>query len=571
MMRLHPGPMSLATAGAFVFSFATVGSAIVLGRVTDDIVLPAFEPGATVSTSDVWLGALAILGITVLRSVGVVGRRYFGMMTGERVQQTIRHSLATKFTKLPLSWFQKHPTGQLLAHADNDSEIAAQVIMPLPFTLGVFFLAIFSAISLLLVDVPLAVLAFLVFPALAGLNRIYSRVIEVPAAKVQEDIGQVSSVAHESFDGALIVKTLGRAEAEEVRFGEEVEQLRSDRVRVGYLTAAFDTVIDMLPNLGIVAVIVIGAYRIDAGAVTPGELVQVASLFSVLSFPMRVFGFFLTSLPPAVVATERLTPVFQTPLPDAAPTDLKLPDGPLGLDVANVHFAYPDTPVLEGVTFRALPGETVAVVGSTGSGKSTLCALLAGLLPPDSGTVLLGDPEDGVPVGALDVEQRAAAMSLVFQESFLFGSSLRGNIDLHGDRGAAAVERAADIAQVSRFMDEMADGLDTVVGERGVTLSGGQRQRVALARALIGSPRLLILDDATSAVDAEVEQQILRGLREAVDATVVIVAQRVSTIEVADRVVYVANGRVVAQGAHAELMAHPGYESLVRAYEQAAS
>lgn len=580
MIRMHPKSLAIAATSAMIFAFGTVGSAIVLGRITDEVVIPAFEePG--VSTSTILWGVVALAAITVIRIVGTVGRRFFGMLAGEQVQRTYRQRLGEKYLRLPLSWHQKRPTGELLAHVDNDAEMATQVLMPLPFTIGVFFLTIFSGISLVLVDPLLAAIAFALFPLLAFLNRLYSRRIEAPAAKVQADVGDVSAVAHESFDGALVVKTLGRAKPEGVRFGERVEELRKDRVEVGFLTAAFDTALDVIPNIGIVAVVLIGTYRIDAGAMTPGELVQVAALFSVLSFPMRVFGFFLTSLPPSVVAHDRLDPIFNSEVPPAPAVTQPLPDGALSVGASDLVFAF-DTPVeesalvadvvvartqvLSGVELEILPGETVALVGSTGAGKSTLCSVLCGLLPPQEGQVRIG----GVPVESIDALERTDSVALVFQESFLFADSVRSNIDLSGTLSDEEVRLAAKIARADAFVQELPEGYDTVVGERGVTLSGGQRQRVALARALIRKPRLLVLDDATSAVDAEVEQQILANLRASVDATVLVVAQRVSTIELADRVLYFNGGRIVAAGTHTELLAHPGYESLVRAYEQAA-
>ncbi len=564
----------MAVCGALVFAIGTVGSAIVLGRVTDQVVLPAFE-GSSVGPATVLGGILGLLAITVLRVVGTVGRRYYGSMTGERIQRTYRAHLSRKYLRLPLSWHQRNPTGELLAYVDNDAEMATQVMMPLPFTMGVVFLTVFSAVSLVVVDPVLALLALAVFPALALLNRIYSRRVEAPAARVQADVGVVSTVAHESFDGAMIVKTLGREAAEQERFDETVETLRRDRVEVGFLTAAFDTVMDLIPTLGIIAVILIGTYRIRSGEVTPGELVQVASLFTMLSFPMRVFGFFLTSLPPSVVAHQRLDVVFTEGIEPEANPVRQLPSGPIGVSADGVTFTYPTPsgdgveggPVLVGVDLEIHAGETVAIVGSTGSGKSTLCSLICGLVPPAEGVVRLG----GVLIDKLDASDRTDAVSLVFQESFLFADSIEANIDVIGSADLDAVVAAASIARADQFIRATEDGYSTVVGERGVTLSGGQRQRIALARALVRGPRLLVLDDATSAVDAAVEQEILAGLRGQVEATVVVVAQRVSTIELADRVIFLSGGRIAATGTHLELLQHPAYHSLVTAYEKAAS
>ncbi len=566
MVRLHPGPFVVAVAGAAVFAAGTVLSTVVLGRITDDAVLPTFETG-TVPDDAVRTGVLAVIAVTVLRAAGVVCRRFFAGMTAERVQATLRRRLSAQYLALPLAWHQRVPAGQLLAHADNDAEVAVDVLHPLPFSLGVAFLAVFSAISIIAVDPVLALIAFLIFPALTLLNRVYSRRIERPAAEVQEGVGVVSSIAHESFDGALVVKTLGRSGEESARFTDAVRRLQTSRIKVGYLRAAFESVMDVLPNLGIIIVLIVGIYRVDAGAVGPGDLVQVTALFTVLAFPMRVMGFFLESVPPSVVAHGRLEAVFDEPLPVPPPEYRNLPPGPLSLSASGVTFHYPGGPaVLDDVNLEVRPGEVVALVGSTGAGKSTLCNVLCGLLPIPAGSIRLG----GVDVHDVDPIERTDNVALVFQESFLFADTLRANIDLSGRASEDSIRRVAEIARIADFVDGLPQRLGTIVGERGITLSGGQRQRVALARALIQSPRLLVLDDATSAVDARVEQQILARLRAGLDTTTIIVAQRVSTIQLADRVLYMRDGSIEASGTHDDLLAHAGYAALVRAYEEAA-
>jgi ABC-type multidrug transport system fused ATPase/permease subunit len=231
-----------------------------------------------------------------------------------------------------------------------------------------------------------------------------------------------------------------------------------------------------------------------------------------------------------------------------------------------VSFAYDGEAVLDGLSFAVEPGETVAIVGSTGSGKSTMAMLLIRLLDPDAGSISVG----GVDIANVHEDALRDAVSLVFQESFLFAESIRDNVGL-GVADDEWVEEVARIARVARFLPEMDHGWDTVVGERGVTLSGGQRQRVALARALARRPRVLILDDATSAVDPTIEAEILDGLRGGRETTLLVVAHRLSTIRLADRVVYLEGGRAVAVGRHDELADRvPGYQALVRAYEQEA-
>ncbi len=606
LVRLHPLPFVVAVTGAALYAAATVGSTIVLGRLTDDVIFPTFEDGEIPSDALGW-GVAAVAAMTFLRVTGVVTRRYFAGMTSERNQRTLRRRLGGQYLSLPLSWHQRTPAGQLLAHADNDTEMSTELLHPLPFSLGVVFLAVFSAGSLLVIDVWLALVAFLIFPALTLLNRVYSRRIEGPAAAVQASVGHVSTIAHESFDGALIVKTLGRAEAEGRRFDGAAQRLRRHRVTVGYVRAFFEVIMEALPNLGIVVVVVFGTYRIGAGAISRGDLVQVAALFTVLALPMRVLGFFLEMVPPSVVSRRRLETVFRQPVPPQPDPPTPLPAGPLSVALRGVTFRYPTVdpaalsadhgavtagiaaPIVTGagpaeappVVLRRVdltiePGEVVALVGSTGSGKSTLCSLVSGLIPPSSGAIEVG----GVPLSAVAEPERAAAVALVFQESFLFADTLRANVELGPAPGPPAgplaepidlgdLERAASIAHVDEFIERLPAGWDTLVGERGVTLSGGQRQRVALARALVRQPRLLILDDATSAVDPRIELRILEALRATKSTTTLIVAQRVSTIALADRVLYLAGGRIAASGTHAELLADPGYRALAEAYEVA--
>jgi ABC-type multidrug transport system fused ATPase/permease subunit len=405
------------------------------------------------------------------------------------------------------------------------------------------------------------------FPALAFINRAYSRRVEGPAARTQAHLGEVSAVAHESFDGALVVKTLGLEVREVGRLTRAADGLRSARVEVGRLRASFEPGLDALPNLGVVALLAVGSWRLSTGALSTGELVQAMALFGILTFPMRVVGFLLEEIPRAVVAADRLDGVLATPSRPApeAGAATPLPAGPLAVEVRGLRFGYGGEPVLDGLDLSLAPGEVVALVGATGTGKSTLCSLLAHLERPEAGTVRLG----GVDLAAAEPASVRAAVALAFQETFLFAVSVRENLTFGEPVGDDEVRWALARARADRFVDRLPGGLDQRLGERGVTLSGGQRQRLALARALLRRPGLLLLDDATSAVDPTIEQQILDGLRTALPATTLIVAHRVSTITLADRVVFMDGGRIAASGSHDHLVATvPAYAALARAYEE---
>jgi ATP-binding cassette, subfamily B, bacterial len=565
-IRTHPRPFALSVTGAVVFALMAVGGTVVLGRVTDDVILPAFDEG--VSGTAVAVAAAAIIGASLLRMAGVVLRRYFGQMTQRRMQATWFTRVTDRYLRVPLSWVEGRPAGQLLAHADADAERSTMALQPLPFSLGVIVLVVAATVQLAVVDPLLMLVGLALFPALGAMNRVYTRRVEEPAARAQGLVGSVSAITHESFDGALVVKTLGLEEREAARLAETADALRRERLVVGRLRASFEPALDALPNLGTVVLLLVGSWRISTGAVSVGGLVQAMALFGILAFPMRVVGFLLEELPRAVVAHDRLRGVLAAPDRPRPADPIPLPGGSLDLRFDDVRFAYPGAEVvLDGVDAAVGPGEVVALVGATGEGKTTMCELIAGLLPPTSGTVRIG----GVPTDQIEPDELAAAVAMVFQESFLFADTIRENIDLGAGSSDDEVWSALEVARARRFVERLPHGLDDVVGERGVTLSGGQRQRLALARALLRRPRVLLLDDATSAVDPVVERQILDALRGTVQATTVVVAHRLSTIRLADRVLFLDAGRIRAAGSHDELLADPAYAALVRAYEAVTS
>jgi ATP-binding cassette, subfamily B, bacterial len=566
--RSEPRTFAVSVVGASLYGATAVAATVVLGRVTEQVILPAFDHGVDGGT--VVGAAVALAAIGVIRAVSIVLRRYYAGTTRFRVQARWRRRITDVYLDAPLTYHQSQPTGQLLAHTDNDVLAATEVLSPFPFTVGVLALVVFALISLALVDIWMALLSLLFFPILALLNRAYTKRIERPAELVQERVGRVSRIVHESIDGALVVKTLGRSQLEVDRLAVAADELRETRIQVGRLRGSFDPVLQGLPTIGAIVLLAFGSWEISLGRINTGDLVQAIALFSILAFPIEVVGFFLEELPRAVVASARLDRVVAQP-PAVVPAPehaIALPSRSLDIEVQHASFGYlAGEVVLDDVSLRVEPGEVVALVGATGAGKTTLCELIAHLADPTAGVVRVG----GVDLRQVEPDSLSAAVALVFQETFLFADTLWENVTLGADVTNDQVRQALSIARADRFVGELPLGVATVVGERGVTLSGGQRQRIALARALLRQPRALILDDATSAVDPVVESEILDGLRRELSTTTLVVAQRVSTIELADRVAFLDGGRIVGEGSHARLQATiPAYARIVQAYESGA-
>nr|WP_205860908.1 ABC transporter ATP-binding protein [Planosporangium flavigriseum] len=585
-IREQPRLFSIGVAGSVLFSVLIIAGAYIVGAIIGHVVVPAIDH-RHVGVAALAGGAGVIFGVSAAKVLGLFGRRLGAGAMQFRLQATYRRRVTRRYLELPLAWHHRNATGTLLSNANADVEAAFYPIAPLPFAVGTVVMLFVAVASLFFTDWVLALVGVGVFLALLGMNIVYSRLISPRVSAAQRLRAEVSAVAHESFDGALVVKTMGREGDETQRFAAKAGELRDAMIRVGRIRGLFDPALDALPSFGTLTVLLVGAWRLRQGAITVADLVSVAFLFTVLAFPVRAIGWVLAELPRSAVGWERVQNVL-TATGDMAygEAELAADPKPATLRFENVDFAYAATvpgrgpsgtsepapslgqPVLHGVTFEVPAGRTVALVGPTGSGKSTIASLAARLVDPTAGSVYL----DGVDVSDLAHESLAATVALVPQVPFVFDDTVRGNITLDrpgvDDAGAWAALR---VAQAESFVSALPQGLDTTVGERGTSLSGGQRQRLTLARALAGGPRLLILDDATSAVDPRVEAAILSSLRDGgAGASVLVVAYRRATIALADEVVYVEHGRVVAHGTHAELLATvPGYADLVTAYEKA--
>ncbi|MDX6247552.1 MAG: ATP-binding cassette, subfamily bacterial [Kribbellaceae bacterium] len=567
----------------WVFAFSVLASALygamtvadgwALGWATDHVIRPALERGDTTFGAVASLISL-FLGIAVLRAIGVVGRRVGAGVMQFRLQATYRQRVTRQYLKLPLEWHHRHPTGQLLSNANADVESTWYPIAPLPMAVGVIAMLAFATAAMFAADPWLALVGCLVFPLVFVANVIFQRTLQPLATRAQELRADVSEVAHESFDGALVVKTLGREAAETERFKQPTFALQDANIAVNRARGAFDPVIEGLPRIGVLAVLLVGVGRVRSGAADAGDVVQVAFLFTLIGFPIRALGWVLGELPRSVVGWDRVQRVLTAEGGMDYGSERLTSSGAARLEVADVRFGYlPDRDVLAGVNFTVEPGRTVAVVGPTGAGKSTMTTLLTRLVDPEEGSVKV----DGLDLRTLARDELAGSVALVAQTAFLFDDTIRGNITLGGDYSDEDAWDSLRIAQGDGFVKSLPNGLDTKVGERGTTLSGGQRQRIALARALVRRPRLLILDDATSAVDPQVEARILAGLRSAVqgagaDTTVLVIAYRKATISLADEVLFLDEGRIADHGSHLELQERSAaYRELVDAYEKDAA
>lgn len=566
-VRGHRGLFTTAVLGALAFTSAIVASAFVIGSVTESLIIPVLRDGR--STAGRLGGAIAlIVGVAVWKAIGIVIRRAAATALQVSVQNDLRKELIRHQFGLTMRWYGSRGTGDLLSVTDTDARSATGVLAPLPFATGVIFLTIGSAVVLVVTDPFVGLAGIVLLSAVAALNVRGSWLTFTAMQEAQRRRGRVGAIAHESFDGALTVKALGREDVEGRRFAAASAHLRDQLIGIGRTWNTYRVLSDGIPVVGSILLLWIAVLRLVGGALSTGEVVRVMYLLSLIGGPLRLIGFLMWDLAHSVASFDRVEEVLDVddavafgttpPSVDPAPADVSL---------EQVGFGYDDqTPVLSDVRFAVPPGRTLAIVGPTGSGKSTLALLLARLWDPREGVVRL----DGRDLRALAAGAVPAEVAYVAQDTFLFDDTVRGNITLGADLGEDQVVAAARTAGAHDFIVRLPDGYDTPLGERGATLSGGQRQRVALARALARRPRLLILDDATSALDPSVETAILHRLRSAsLPSTVIIVAYRRSSIVLADEVLFLDQGRVVAQGTHEGLLETvPGYADLLEAYER---
>jgi ATP-binding cassette, subfamily B, bacterial len=568
-IREQPLAYTIAAVGAIAFTSAIVASAVVVGWITDEVVVPILDAGEP-TDGRLRAAVLLLAGVGIWKAAGIVVRRTAATWFQAAAQARLRKRLIEHQLRLTLRWYASRGVGDLLSVSDLDTRQATFVLAPLPFATGVLALLVGSVTVITVTDPWLGLLALLSLVVVVSLDLRGAWLTFEAMEEAQRRRGRVAAVAHESFDGALTVKALGREATEAERFRRAADHLAEQFVVVGRVWTRYRALTEGLPLVATIVVLVVGVLRIADDALTTGELVRVTYLLSLLAVPVRMIGYLMWDVANSVAGWRRVEAVL---VEDDAITHGTAPQathGPAALLAQGVGFGYePHVPVLRGLDLEVAPGRTLAVVGPTGSGKSTLALLLARLWDPQDGAIRV----DGRDLRDLAPGVLPAEVAYVAQETFLFDDTVAGNVTLGHDIDEEQLRTALDLASASGFVDALPAGLETPLGERGATLSGGQQQRLALARALVRRPRLLVLDDATSAVDPSVEATILRGLRRAeLPSTVVVVAYRRSSILLADEVVYVEDGQVVAQGRHEQLLATiPGYATLLQAYDEDAA
>ncbi|HEY6730600.1 MAG TPA: ABC transporter ATP-binding protein [Solirubrobacterales bacterium] len=544
--------------GSLVFAWAAMGMTVLIpwliGRAIN-----AIEEG---NKPDLLPLALGILGAAVLRLGLIVVRRVVAGKVSLGVEFDLRQTFYAHLQRLELGFFDSQQTGQLMSRATVDLQAIRFFLgYGLIFITQNLLTIVLASVVMFVIDPWLALVALAPAPLVIYVASRYNRVSRPALQEVQQRIAELTAEAEENVSGIRIVKAFAREEYQLNRFERAVSRVFDQSIYSTKLQAFFSPLLGLLPQLGIALVLLIGGRQVINGNLSIGDFTAFYTYVVMLAGPMRMLGMTMGMAQRAIASGNRLfeildrEPRIQSP-PEASP--LPAGDGRVELRGATLHYeGAEDVPALEDVSLEVEAGKTVALVGPSGSGKTSLVALIARLYDPDQGAVLV----DGADVRAVDVDSLRTEIAFVADDSFLFTATVAENIAYA--RPAASqeeIEAAARRAQADDFIRALPDGYETRVGERGLTLSGGQRQRVAIARALLADPRILILDDATSSVDATTEAAIKTGLREAMAGrTTFIIAHRLSTVSLADEIVVLDGGRIVDRGTHAELMEGCGF------------
>jgi ATP-binding cassette subfamily B protein len=530
----------------------SVVSPWVLRHAVDDLAL-------AVTRQKLWLYAGAILGLVSVEGVFRYGMRMLLIGVSREIEYDLRNDVYRHLTLLSARYYQANRVGEVMSRASNDMAAVRMVLGP-----GIMYTAstaatFVGAVALMLAISPsLTLLALLPLALVSWLVRHYGRQVHDRYEEVQAQLAEMSALVQENLAGARVVRAYAQEEHEEARFAAaNAEYVRRNR-RLVTISGILHPGIGFLMGTGSLTVLWLGGGMVVSGRISLGQFVAFGVYLAMLHWPMIALGWVVNIFERGEASMERIHAILDEP-PEIRDEEALPVEAIRGaVSFRRLSFSYDGSaPVLHDIDLEVPAGTTVAIVGPTGSGKSTLVSLLPRLFDPPPGTLFV----DGHDVRELPLGTLRGAIGFVPQESFLFSATVRENVafGLRGDAGGRA-EWAAGVAQLAKDLADFPEGFETTVGERGITLSGGQKQRAALARALAASPRILVLDDALSAVDTETEEQVLEGLREVMrERTTFLVSHRVSTVKEADLVVVLREGRIVERGTHEELVAAGGF------------
>ena len=497
------------------------------------------------------------------RAISIGTRRYYGMHVSYNVEAGIRNKIFTHMQKLAFNYHDKVPTGELMARASSDASQVRLAFAIAPLATANIFLLLILSITLLTLSIPLGAIVILSIPLVLWLaSNFSSKALDV-SLKVKEAEANMTTEVEEQLGGIRVVKAFGNEEYASTKVESAVSNIYDTSLDYLKLRTRFIPMFELIPMVITLAVLLLGGYLSINELISLGEFIAFTQYVFLLLWPLRITAWFLSEIPSSVSAGTRILELLdEVPLITDNESTKTLPtDGDGSITFDHVNFKYGKEKIFDNLSFTIDGKKTVAIVGATGSGKSTLAYLLPRLYEIESGSIEI----DGININDLKLNELRSNVSLAFEESFLFSNSARENISLGLDNATQEeVEKAALTARAHDFISLLPESYETKVGERGYGLSGGQRQRIALARAILRKPRVLILDDALSAVDASTEEEIRNELQAVMkNMTTLIITNRAPTIELCDEVVFIENGSVKAQGTHTELIDNiESYKSL---------